>query len=232
MGLSYVAAGSELRHRPSQPAARRWLFKISWACSTAEAVTLSPDSMRAQLCDTLGFGEFGDRRKGFLLVFPFLDEVVCVGETGDLWQVRDAQYLMAACQLLQAAADGFSDAAPRRRWSISSNTSVRWMAPCFGESAGSRQVLSAKVTLDSSPPEATVARGRAGWPGFADMRKRILSTPEADQAAWSPSSKSTSENRFLHRQRRQLFLNERFQSLARLAAFLGQSPRQAFIAAA
>ena len=68
--------------------------------------------------------------------------------------------------------------------STSSKTSVGT------RSTSARAVLSASITRESSPPEATRASGRGSTPGLADSRNSARSTPRSSARQRRPSSVS------------------------------------------
>ena len=96
--------------------------------------------------------------------FGLADEELVVAAGGDLRQVGDAQHLMAFTQFTQQFADRFRHAPPTPL-STSSKISVGTRA------ARLAMTDNASEMRDSSPPEATLARGRGVVPAWPATRK-------------------------------------------------------------
>ena len=84
---------------------------------------------------------------------------------GDLRQVRDAQHLAALAERAQLAAHDLRDRA--------ADAGVDFVEHHAARLARGARTCTASDRRDSSPPEATFASGRSGWPGLAVTRNSI-----------------------------------------------------------
>ena len=85
---------------------------------------------------------------------------VAIRVSRDLRQVRDDQHLVALAESGKALRQMLGDAATADSESTSSNTMVSSGSPSVAVS------LSASMTRDSSPPDATLVKARVAPPGW------------------------------------------------------------------
>ena len=127
--------------------------------------------------------QFLDRGDGAAVFGVFFDEIVVIGEAGDLGQVRHADHLVRAGELLETPADGFRGAASDAGVDFVEDQRARGNILLRGRDC--TQVLSARATRDSSPPEAILSRGFSSSPRLGAIRNATVSTPRSDHSAGS-----------------------------------------------
>ena len=102
---------------------------------------------------------------------------------GDLRQMRHAQHLSALAELAQLAADDLGHRAADAGVDLVEHHAAALHRP-------RRHTCTASDRRESSPPEATFAIARGGWPGLVLTRNSTRSRPCAAGSAFSAGATS------------------------------------------
>ena len=109
------------------------------------------------------------RRAGTSVLLAFFDQVMLIGHSRDLRQMRDADDLLGHRELTELFTDTLSGHA--------GNTGIHLVKDQGTSSRSANTFLSASMMRESSPPEAILLMRPSASPAFAEIKKRTLSAP-------------------------------------------------------